>query len=224
MIKLKIMVVILALAMSTTLLSTAVAKVEKPTLKFSAVAAGECLVAPVLGPTTESFFTGNGMIVVSGSAYATEVPPNDNVPVTMYVTDTGVEAQGRVSVQWADVRIDVALSSKTARGFFVDEGGFQDFFVAGAFPGGDFTNPPGVKLLSYQGSINDNAGTRTISGDAVALAIPLGGSPNPFIGVILYNSDGTVLKVILWSPVDFNIPGITLHAANTFINSVKIKN
>jgi len=222
--KMKILVLTLVLIMSTTLLSTATAKVEKPTIKFSAVATGECVVAPILGPTTEPFFVGKGMIVVTGSAYATANPPSGYPPVTYYLTDAGVAAIGIVSVRWADNRIDVVLSSSTAQGFFVDEGEYSDFFVAGGLPGGDLNIPP-TSALSYHGRIHDSAGTRPISGKAIALAIPFGGSPDsfPFIGVILFNSDGSVLKDILWAPVDVTIPGLTLHAANAFMNSVKIK-
>ncbi len=224
MTKTKILVLILTLVMSATLLPTAMAKVQKPTLTFSAAATGECLVAPTMGPTNEPYLIGKGMIGICGSAYATANDPAPGIPVTFYLTDAGVKAIGIVSVQWENQRIDVALYSSKAQGLFVDEGDFSDIFSVGGFPGGELDM---ASMLMYQGRIKDSAGSRTISGKAIAITQQLGPTrASTALIVWLLKSDGSSLKAIVWSPIDVVIPNvpIPIPAANAFMRSVKINN
>lgn len=213
--------------MSTTLLSTCKAQTAQVSVKFTGVASGECLllIESILGPQPpKAFFIGRGTIAISGSAEANEYPPDQNIPYTYYYTADGVKACGAISARWDGQMVNALLYSKgEACGLFVEENDVN-WLLVGALPGGALT-----PSLSYEGIYKDTTGVHKVSGKAGVLALPIGDPGSQFmaIGAMLFKPDGSPLVSIVWAYVDAPLGpdgsmGI-LHAANSFMHSVKIK-
>lgn len=227
MMKLKLLTLtlVLAILMPATLLSTCKAQTEQVSLKFNAVATGECLVLieGILGPQPpKAVFIARGAIAVSGSALATEIPPSQEVPY--YITNDGVKAVGAISARGEGKMIIAHLYSEgEVSGLFVDLND-ADWFFAGALPGGSLT-----PSMSYEGLYKDSTGVHKVSGKAAVLACMIGDPASQFwgIGAILLKPDGSPLLSIVWALTDVTLgPGGamgTLHAANQFIHSVKVR-
>jgi hypothetical protein len=219
MTKMKLLTFFLALLISGTLLSTCKAQSEQVSVKFTGIASGECLllIGAVLGPQPpQAAFIGRGTIAITGSAMASAL-------YTYYYTADGAKALGLISARWDSQMIIVCLKSKgEACGFFVDEGPWKDLFTVGLLPGGPMT-----PSLSYEGTYKDSTGTHKISGKAGVLAMMIGnpGSEILAIGAMLLKPDGSPLLSIVWVYVDLPLgqPLGTLHAANLFMHSVKVK-
>ncbi|MGD0496603.1 MAG: hypothetical protein ABSB28_11310 [Candidatus Bathyarchaeia archaeon] len=229
MMKLKLLTLtlVLAILMPTTLLSTCKAQTEQVSLKFNAVATGECLVLieSILGPQPpKAFFIARGAIAISGSALATEVPPSQDVPFPYYITNDGVNAVGAISARGEGQMITAHLYSEgEVSGLFANLND-ADWFFAGALPGGSLT-----PSMSYEGLYKDSTGVHKVSGKAAVLACLMGDPGSQFwgIGAILLKPDGSPLLSIVWALTDVTLgPGGamgTLHAANQFIHSVRVR-
>jgi hypothetical protein len=217
MTKTKILILVLSLIMSTTFLSTVMAKVETPTLTFSAFATGECAILLIdLASPLSNGQIGKGTAVFSGSATA-----DIYYPPSIYLSQSGVTFKGSVNVQWDNQRLEVKLYSTQAKGYFEVNGKHNGHFFAGGWPAETY---PTSAPLFYEGTLTDSTGSKAVSGCAMVLASPMGPQdiPNMFLGIWLFQQDGTSWT-ILWSPADFASPELTLHAANSFMSSVKIK-
>jgi hypothetical protein len=223
--KTKLLMTIFTLMLSITFLTGANAKNLQPNVKFSATTNGQCIALPELGPQAPDaeLFLGKGMLTISGSSFAVYNPANEYIGVPFYTSDSAVATSGRASLSWSDKNLDLQLSSQAAMGLFVDSGKYNDLFTAGVWPGSDY-NQPSSTALTYHGTLKDATGTKSIAGYAEVTAVPLGDPTNTqmFIGLVVFNSDGTVLKAFLWSPTDFTSGQVTLQAANAFVTSVKI--
>lgn len=224
--KLKMLTLVLAILISTTLLSTCKAQTEQVSVKFTGVASGEylLLIESILGPQPpKAVFMGRGTVAISGSAKANEYLPNQNVPLTYYYTADGVKACGAISARWEGQMVNALIYSKgEACGLFVEKDDV-DWFLVGAVP---LESTPS---LSYEGIHKDITGVHKIYGKAAVLAFPIGDPGSQFmaIGAVLLKPDGSPLLSIVWSYVDVTLgPGGsmgTLHAANSFMHSVKIR-
>jgi hypothetical protein len=227
MTKLKVLTFAFVLLISAALLSTCKAQSGQASVKFTGVATGECLflIEGILGPQPpKAFFIGRGTIAVSGSALANEYPPApQNIPYTYYLTTDGVKACGVISARGDGQMINAFLYSKgEASGLFVENE--VNWFFAGALPGGSLT-----PSMSYEGIYKDSTGVHKVSGKAAVIAWLMGDPGSQFMGIgaMLFKPDGSPLLSILWTPVDMPLgPGGTmgtLHAANLFMHSVKVR-
>lgn len=219
--KKKLLFLVVAVFIVSLNLSPAFASQQKYRASFFAYASGECLALPEysLGPgQPKEAFIGRGAILLAGHADVNQYLPSPPLFVTYYLADSGVKAHGVVSARWSGNMISALLySSSATNGAFIDEGNMLDLFTVGIRPG-----EVGIPSMSFKGIYKDIMGTHTVSGKAAFLAFPVGPSSTPTIGVMLFKPDNTPFLTILWMLQDMPLPGVILHAAESFVHRVEI--
>ena len=224
--KLKLIAVVVALLMSTSLLSTCAAA-RRPTADSTLGATGGCVVVGDLINYQAVGFTGTGTLNLGATTGVQVVPTDESYPGTLYQSAWFFRlTQQQFTVAWEGHSVSLRFMPKDSHSAMFA----KDYQYIGGEPqdyvyfGNTYYAP--VTPLIFRGTYTDASGTHSVSGVALAYSdvLAVGPSVGIYVEVWLYNSNGSGFLDIVWvsmtTDIDYDETTITAPAANQIVSQI----